>query len=383
MHVEKRRAFIINFVYFLIIAAIAIFILKYAAALLSPFVTALLISLLLRWPVRLISEKAHLPYKLVAILTVILFFATVGTVIALTGVKLFSSLGQFVSAIPDLYAKHLAQPLTALFDGLDGLFTRFEFIQADQALLSALEDLETQLFQSLGSLVSKLSGSAMSYISGVATSLPGLLVAVIFTIVATFFISADFDKLKGFCLNQLNEKNQDLLRQIKKYVVGTLFVCIRSYAIILSITFVELAIGLSILRVRSAIVVALLIAVLDILPVVGTGTAIWPWSIISLIQGRYGFALGLIILYLVITVVRNIIEPKIVGGQLGLHPVVTLASMFAGAKIAGILGLFGFPIALSLVTHLNTSGIIKLFRPDPPKESKKPKAADAAEKTEK
>ena len=80
---------------------------------------------------------------------------------------------------------------------------------------------------------------------------------------------------------------------------------------------------------------------------------------------------------------RNIIEPKIVGGQLGLHPVVTLASMFAGAKIAGILGLFGFPIALSLVTHLNTSGIIKLFRPDPPKESKKPKAADAAEKTEK
>ena len=371
MHVEKRRAFIVNFIYFLIIAAIVILIFKYAVPLLSPFVIALLISLLLRRPIRFLSQKTRIPYKPVAIVTVILFFATIGTVISLAAIKLFSSLARFVGTIPDLYTSHLAQPLTTIFDGMDGLFARFEFIQADQALLTALEQLEGQLFESLGAIVSNLSGAAMSYVSSVAASLPGLLVAVIFTIVATFFISADFDRLKGFCVNQLSEKTHNLLRQIKHYVVGTLFVCIRSYIIILGITFVELSIGLSILRVRSAILVAFLIAILDILPVVGTGTAIWPWTVVALIQGRYGFALGLIVLYLVITVIRNIIEPKIVGGQLGLHPIVTLASMFAGAKIAGIIGLFGFPIALSLVTHLNNNGIIKLFRPDPPKEPKK------------
>ena len=366
MKIEQRRAFIINFVYFLILAVIALFILKYAMPLLSPFVIAFVVAYLLRRPILFASRKTHLPYKATAILAVILCYGTIGTVLALVAVKLFASVAQFVGNLPTLYANHLAQPLTAFFDGLDGFFTQIEFIQSDPTLMSALEELESQLIQALGNLVTSVSGSAMGFVTGVATSLPSLFVAVLFTIIASFFIAADYDKLVGFCLNQLSEKGRGLLLQVKEYVIGTLFVCIRSYAIILCITFVELSIGLSILRVRSVFLVALCIAVLDILPVVGTGTAIWPWTIISLFQGRYGFALGLIILYVVITVIRNIIEPKIVGGQLGLHPVVTLASMFAGAKLFGVLGLFGLPILLSLLCHLNRNGVIKLFKTAPP-----------------
>lgn len=90
-----------------------------------------------------------------------------------------------------------------------------------------------------------------------------------------------------------------------------------------------------------------------------------PWAVISVILGDFSGALQLALLYVFITVVRNIIEPKIVGGQIGLHPVITLVSMFAGVQLFGVVGLFGFPIGLSLITYLNRTGTIHLFKQDP------------------
>ena len=145
-------------------------------------------------------------------------------------------------------------------------------------------------------------------------------------------------------------------------MTGTLFVCIRSYAIIMSITFVELSIGLSIIGVDNAIVIALLIAIFDILPVLGTGGIMIPWAVITAIQGDYSMAIALFAVYIVVTIIRNIIEPKIVGSQLGLHPVATLASLFVGAQLFGAVGLFGFPIGLSLLRYLNEQGTLKIFK---------------------
>ena len=103
-------------------------------------------------------------------------------------------------------------------------------------------------------------------------------------------------------------------------MVGTLFVCIRSYALIMSITFAELFLGFTLFRIDFALLLALCIAVFDILPVLGTGGIMIPWAVITAILGDYPMALKLIGLYIFITIVRNIIEPKIVGSQIGLHP---------------------------------------------------------------
>lgn len=172
----------------------------------------------------------------------------------------------------------------------------------------------------------------------------------------------DYEALCAFCMRQLNEKAQNVVMQIKQYVVGTLFVCIRSYALIMSITFVELSVGLTLIGIRKSVFIAFCIAVFDILPVLGTGGIMIPWALISAILGDYPGAAKLAVLYVFITIVRNIIEPKIVGGQIGLHPVVTLVSMFAGVQLFGVVGLFGFPIGLSLLTYLNRTGTIHLYR---------------------
>ena len=192
----------------------------------------------------------------------------------------------------------------------------------------------------------------MSFVSNMAVALPELLIKLMLMVISTFFMAADYDKLTMMCMEQLGEKARGLLVKIKDYIAGTLFVCIRSYLLIMSITFLELGIGLNMLGIERAWMIAALTAFFDILPVLGTGGVMLPWAAISAMQGEVRMAIGLLTLYLAITIIRNIIEPKIVGKQLGLHPVVTLISMFIGAKLLGVVGLFGFPLGLSLLGYL-------------------------------
>ena len=171
-----------------------------------------------------------------------------------------------------------------------------------------------------------------------------------------------FTSLSCQALRQFDQKTMNIILQIKEYVAGTLFVCIRSYALIMSITFLELALGLTVIGVDRSLLIAFLISVFDVLPVLGTGGIMIPWTILTALQGNYPLSAGLLTVYLIITVIRNIIEPKIVGSQIGLHPVVTLSSMFVGAQLFGVLGLFGFPIGLSLLRHLNDNGTLRVYK---------------------
>lgn len=118
----------------------------------------------------------------------------------------------------------------------------------------------------------------------------------------------------------------------KNYVTGTMGKCILSYCLIFGITFAELTAGLFLLGIKNAFAIAFIIAVLDILPVLGTGTVLIPWAVLAFASGRISTGVGVFGLYLVITVVRNLIEPKLVGKQMGLSPVIMLPCMLIGLK---------------------------------------------------
>ena len=354
---EKKKAFIIKFLYFAFLLCAVFLLLKYGLPMLSPFVIAFVIAYLLKRPVIFLSRKLHLPRKPAAVLLVLVFYSTIGLLISLLGIRAFSTTRDLVMNLPQIYAAHVEPVLTDIFGNVEQGLKKM-----DPSLVSTLEDLFNQFIQSIGQMVSSLSMSAMGTISGVASSLPGLFIKLLLMIISTFFIAADYELLTGFFLKQLDGKSKQIFLQVKKYVVGTLFVCIRSYALIMTITFIELSVGLSIIGVKNSILIAFLISVFDILPVLGTGGIMIPWTIIAALTGDYSLSIGLLIVYLIITVIRNIIEPKIVGSQIGLHPVVTLASMFVGVQLLGVVGLFGFPISLSLLRHLNDNGTIHLFK---------------------
>ena len=354
---KKRFRFVINFLYYTFIVGVVYLLLRYGLGLFAPFIAAFVIAYILRRPARFCSDKLKIPYKPLAYIFVLLFYCTIGTFLILIGIKLFSTFTDLVFRLPSIYTAEIEPFLISMYKQIET-----EVYKMDPALISIVNEYFNHFIQSLGDLISSLSVAAVSVVSGFASSLPIFLVKILLMVISSFFIAGDYDLLVGFTLRQFSGRGKVLVIEIKEYIVGTLFVCIQSYALIMSITFVELSIGLTIIGVEGSILIALLISVFDILPVLGTGGIMIPWAIITVLQGNYTMAVGLLAVYFAITVIRNILEPKIVGSQIGLHPVVTLTSMFVGVQLFGVIGLFGFPITLSLLVHLNRTGAIRLFR---------------------
>ena len=356
MDYSRQKKFIVNMLFAGLIGLLVCVVLRYGFKLASPFIFAAIFAYVIRRPANFISRKTKAPYKLIAFIMVLLFFCCLGLVISLIGAKLISLLADFISGLPVQYKDQIVPALTKLFDDIE-----ISVSKVDPSLQSFLNDVFAQFIQLVGDLVSGISVKLVGLISGIASSLPMVFIKTLLMIISTFFMTMDYELLTGFLVRQVPERYQPLFKEIKNYIVGTLFVCIGSYALIMSITFTELYLGFSIIGIEKPFMAAILIALFDILPVLGTGGIMIPWALISLLQQNVQLAISLLIIYLVVTVIRNIIEPKIVGSRIGLHPVVTLLSLFIGAQLFGLIGLLGFPITLSLLKHLNDSGIIRLF----------------------
>ena len=198
-------------------------------------------------------------------------------------------------------------------------------------------------------MVSNLSSSAVDLISGLAKGIPNLVFSLLAMIFSTIFVVADYDNIASFAAAHTPAAVKKLLNNVRTYLTDTLLVVIRSYVLIMLLTFTELSILFSIFGIEKAVLKAGLIAVMDIMPILGTGGIMIPWAVISLVLGYTGLGLKLLLIYAIVTVVRNYVEPKIVGAQLGLHPIITLAAMFVGLRLFGFWGLFGLPVGISFL----------------------------------
>ena len=359
MDIGQKKNFIINSCFYIIITILIVLSFKYILPFVVPFLIGFAIVYFLRTPMILINKKLKIPYKVSAVSVLIFFYLTVGLLIALISLWGIQGIQSFISELPALYTMYAEQIVTNLTEYIENIIL---VLGNNQDLVVMVEEGIRELISAISGLITTISTSIVSWLSNVVISVPGFFIKLVLMMISTFFIALDYEKIIDFCKKQVGNKASKLITEIKDYLFGTVFVCIKSYALIMSITFIELSIGLTIIGVENSIIIALLTACLDILPVLGTGGVMIPWSIISLIMGDIGVGIGLIVVYLVVTVIRNIIEPKIVGTQLGLHPLATLISMFIGVNIAGIIGLFGFPIMLSLLLHLNKHGVIKLLK---------------------
>ncbi len=357
MEYENRKKFLINVAYLALILAIAFVIVKYGLGLVSPFLFAFVVAYLIRKPANFIASKLKIPYKIVAILLVLIFYLTIGLLISIIGIKLFYTALDLIYKLPSLYYLRIQPALELSFNKIEDLI-----LQLDPTYLENVNDMFNQTIKGLGQSITSISMKTVTFLSVKASSLPALFVKVLITLISTFFIASDYENLSKFMFRQLSGKTKAIVLNIKDYIINTLFVVIRSYILIMSITFVELSIGLSIIRIENAIFIASIVAIVDILPVLGTGTVMIPWALITAIQGNVTRAVSLLILYLIITVIRNIVEPKFIGKQMGLHPIVSLMSMFVGAKLFGAIGLFGMPITISLLLHLSRNKTIKFFK---------------------
>ncbi|KUO76788.1 MAG: hypothetical protein APF77_21205 [Clostridia bacterium BRH_c25] len=349
--IEKYLHLILRVLAYSTIVLIAYFALRLLFIYFTPFITALVLSFIIE-PLVKFFQRFKLKRGISVLFSILLFLGgfIAFSIFAVTRVvyefmKLYDRLPNYYDRVFKLSAQ-ITQQVTDLY------------LQLPPEALNIIQDVLRTVF---GKVTTFLSHTTTVLINTL-TTLPSTMIFLIITLIATFFLTKDKYLIKDFIFRQLPSSWDAKLTLLKTDLFGALIGFLKAQSIILSITFIESFIGLTIIGVDYAFTLAIIIALVDILPVLGTGSIYVPWAITSFIWGNYRLGIALLVLYGIITVVRYMIEPKVVGQQLGIHPVVTLMSMFAGMKLLGAAGLILGPTAVVALKACQHAGIIPKFK---------------------
>ena len=346
---ERMTQFLIRFAYGAVILGLVFLGFKYVLPLLMPFLLAYLFSLLLHKPTDYLSKRLKIGRRLVAAVLVTLFYLLLAVLALLVGSELFTFARDAVSRFNTVII-----PSVEALTEWASRWTR----RLDPNVISVLEGMENSVLLSLRSKVAEISTRV---VTGIMSGVPSGFLNVLFMVIATYFISLDFGLLRWAVARRIKAETYEKIIAGAAYLNTTLGRLARSYLLIMCITFVEQAIGLTILGVDYSILIAMAIAVFDIFPVVGSGTIMLPWAVSSLVTGDMKRGVGLLVMYVIITIVRQSIEPRIVGDHVGLHPLLTLMCMFVGFRVFGGVGMLGLPILVAVLNGLENDGVITLF----------------------
>ena len=370
----RRVDFLVNTTYWAVIVAIVYFVFKYLLRLLMPFFLALVFAALVR-PIShylsretryvknekgekvLVRRRVRMNRTLAGILSVVVLFLVAGGILVLVVIRVSDATAALISSVPVFYENSVAP-------GIERIYTRLLELAArmDPSVQDALAGAVPNLITNLGSTVTNLSARAVSWLTSIATRLPSILLSTMICLIATVFIAVDFDRIKNFIRRNLSEKTLRIAVNVRTSFLEMVWQFLKSYFIIFCITTAEISLGLFIIGVEKPVLIALIIAVLDAFPIVGSGLVLLPWAGAMLITGSYVRGLGLLAVYIFVAVFRQIIEPRIVGKHVGLRPLVTLICMYVGTKLFGGMGLFALPIMAAILADLNSNGVIQLFR---------------------
>ncbi len=357
MTLDEKKKFIINVLFIVTVYAVLYFVFVYVIHWIMPFLIGFLIALALRPITKFLNRIFKSKGKGIALFVVASFYALVVLIIWLLITFLITQITDMIYIMPKLYFSKI-EPLLLEFN--DWIVANTQTISPDAA--NTLSQVITNGISYISDIIKNTSITIVQIVTMLISNFPLYLISVIFTIVLSIFISVEYNNITALIKRQLPEKFNSTFEEARVFLTGTVWKMIKSYIIIMSITFLELFTGLSILSVRFALPIAAIVAILDIMPVIGTGGILIPWAIVELILKNYSLGFGLLLLYLTITVVRNVIEPRIIGHQIGLHPIITITVMYAGLRLFGFFGLLMAPIIAILVKYLNDTGKIHLFK---------------------
>ncbi|MDR1067335.1 MAG: sporulation integral membrane protein YtvI [Clostridiales bacterium] len=356
---RRKFEFIVDVAFVALVLALVYVAVKYAIGFIMPFIIAVIVVAAFRPLSKAINRRFNVNKGILSVaLTLILYLALAGVAVLLI-LKLISFIKD---AAPDmrLFYKESVEP--ALYSAIMYIQERVEDVPVELGV--DFDMISADLMARASNAVISFSQASLSVITGVTKSLPVIIMNTLFTITLSFFVSIYYDDMIAFFKSQLPEKWLGFARETRVVLADTVFKYIKAYITLMLITFAELSIGLSILRTRNAIFIAAGAALFDALPIFGAGGIIIPWIIVKLITADYSYAIGLAILYAAITLVRNIIEPKIIGDQLGLNPILSLMSIYLGFRLLGVPGMIMFPITLQIFIALHKKGRIRLYKSD-------------------
>lgn len=334
----------------------AYLIIVYAFPVIGPFVVALLIAELVEPVVSFLNRRLRLPRGL-AVFVVLAVFIGLLSIALIAGIsKLIQEIEAFIENLPFMY--------NAALDLVDHFSVEFGAFSA--SLPTYIQDLITENLayfeNALNRVLPKLTGTL-----GIVTSLPGLFTSLLIAALATFFMSRDRRMIGQFLLSLFPEAWQPKMRVVKADVWTSTMGWAKAQMLLITLTMVQSIIGLKLIGAKYAVLMGFVVGVADVLPILGPASVYVPWIIFSFVFGDKVFGLKLLILYLLVAGVRQVLEPKVVGDRVGLHPLATLFALYVGIQFFGALGVVIGPLLAILLKSMIQSGLLPIFQERRPK----------------
>lgn len=330
MEQQAKIRFLINFFYIAIIGGITIIATRFLLLGMFPFILSFVVAALSQKPAYFLSKRINIKKSICAVVISAGIYLIIGALLVLLVYRLIISSSGIIDYIPEIAAS-----FGEFTNSIEGWFEKHFSESYNISFSGILENFTVELTNFLTDIVKKIMMNAPSFI-----------LSSIVALVATCYISKDYDGLSKFVRSLCSKSVLEKGERIRKILYESVLKMLRGQLILTLITFVGLWLGFIILKINNAYLWAFLIAFVDFLPVLGVGIVVIPWAIFCAVTGNSALAIGLAVLYIILALVRNFTEPKIVSHQIGINPLFTLFSMYLGLKLFGGIGLLLFPIIL-------------------------------------
>ncbi|WP_144477406.1 sporulation integral membrane protein YtvI [Cytobacillus oceanisediminis] len=326
-----------------------------------PFIIGFLIAFMMNPLVNFFQERVKMPRALAVIIALVLIMSLFAGLITLLIVEIASGAEYLAKVVPEHlvtlidYVEHLfAAQLIPLYNQLAGMFQNLEADQQD-TIMNNIQNVGANIGTTAGNFIKNF----FEKIPNILSWFPNAATVLIFSLLGTFFISKDWYRLSALSNRLLPKRARTSSRTVFIDLKKALFGFVKAQATLISITTVIILIGLLILRIDYAITIALVTGIVDIIPYLGTGAVFVPWIIYEAIAGDMATAIGLGVLYIVVLVQRQVMEPKILSSSIGLDPLATLIALFVGFKTIGFLGLIVGPVVLVVFNTLQRANVFQ------------------------
>ncbi len=329
---------------------------KYLLPWFAPFLLAFLTAASIEPVIRYLIHKFNISHGFASASCSLLVIALICGIVVFAVGRIVYELTGFVRDLPQIMS------------GVPGLISTFES-KIDNYIVSAPPEIQNFLAGAIEKLSVKvmelpatLSGKLLEALSKVAASAPKIVLFAITYAIGVFFISGSFQEIKAFLLRQVPYRHRKNARNMKDGLSNALVKWLKAQVILMCITFLELTVAFLILKIEYAAFLALFISFIDALPVFGVGTIVLPWAVVALLMGNAPRAAALLAIYCIVMVVRNFLQPRLVGGMLGIHQVPMLIAIYIGFCVAGFSGMILLPIGLVMLKRLVDTGYIRLWK---------------------
>lgn len=339
----------------LLAAALGYLALRFLLAPLLPFVIALGTAVLLEPAVRWGSRRLGLRRGFVA---VVLTTVLLGLLLAVLGwgtIRLWREAAGWLEELP-----RALEALPALMERAEKRYEGF-LRSCPREVRSWLEGALAQLSEEGISLAGELSGKALGWASSAAAGVPQLLLFLFTTILAAYLTTMTYPEITAFLRRQTPKRWQHALHEIAACFRSTFWKWLKAESFLCFVTFVMLLLGFWYMKLEYALLAAVLVALVDALPVLGAGTVLVPWGLYHILLDSVPMGVALLALYAMILLVRSLLEPRVMAAQAGLPPLTALLAMYVGFSFFGVGGMLLLPVLLLFFKQLHDSGVFRLW----------------------